>query len=214
MREQLVPPKVARPSSFLKDLWNILISFGRVGLFSLGGGNGMIKMISEETVDIRKWMSGDEFGSLLGMTFLFPGLTACKLSGMVGYRVAGISGLVLATLAINVPGIILTSIGFSLLLNYTHVPFVAELLTAMGYAAMALIAAVLWDMIMPAARQRKYWIGIGLTVAFFLAMELFHEPVIAALLVYLALYIAAPFWTPADEAPHPRETKLSKPIHH
>ena len=214
MSDLVEPPKAAKGSNFLKDLWNILISFGRVGLFSLGGGNGMIKMISEETVRIRKWMSDEEFGSLLGMTFLFPGLTACKLSGMVGYRVAGITGLVLAALAINIPGIILTSVGFSLLLNYTHVPFVAELLTAMSYAAMALIAAVLWDMIVPAARRRKYWIGIGLTVAFFLAMEMFHEPVIATLLIYLALYIAAPFWTPADETPHPLETKPSKPIHH
>ena len=82
-----------------EELWKILISFGRVGLFALGGGNGMIKMISEEAVDIRKWLSNDEFGSLLGMTFLFPGLTACKLSGMIGYRVAGIAGLIIAALA-------------------------------------------------------------------------------------------------------------------
>ena len=52
------------PAKSAEELWKILISFGRVGLFALGGGNGMIKMISEEAVDIRKWLSNDEFGSL------------------------------------------------------------------------------------------------------------------------------------------------------
>ncbi len=149
------------------------------------------------------------------MTFLFPGLTACKLSGMIGYRIAGIGGLIVVALAINIPEIILTSVGFLFLLNYTHVPLVKELLLAMQFAAMALIGAVLYDMIRPAAKRRLYWIGIFLTVAFFLAMELFHLPVIVCLLVYLALYVVAPFWTPAtDIAPGtPVGKELPTPTH-
>lgn len=207
---------MSKPSKFTKDLWDISISFGRVGLFALGGGNGMIKMISEEAVEVRKWISIDDFSSLLGMTFLFPGLTACKLSGMIGYRVAGITGLIVAALAINIPGIILTSVGFLFLLNYTSVPIVKELLLSMQFAAMALIGAVLYDMIKPAAKRRAYWVGIVLTVAFFLAMELFHYPVILSLLVYLALYIIAPFWTPVPEAEQASagDDRLHKPIHH
>jgi chromate transporter len=187
------------PTRYMETLWQLLISFGRVGLFALGGGNGMIKMISEEAVHIRKWFTVDDFSSLLGMTFLFPGLTACKLSGMIGYRVAGIGGLIVAALAINIPGIILTSIGFLFLLNYTNVPIVSELLLAMQFAAMALIGAVLFDLLRPAARRRKYWIGIFLTAAFFISIELFHLKVIYCLLIYLALYVIAPFWTPAEE---------------
>ena len=207
---------MSNSSKLYKDLWDILISFGRVGIFALGGGNGMIKMISEEAVEVRKWISIDDFSALLGMTFLFPGLTACKLSGMIGYRVAGIAGLVLAALAINIPGIILTSVGFLFLINYTNVPVVKELLLAMNFAAMALIGAVLYDMIRPAAKRRAYWIGICLTVAFFLAMETFRYPVVLSLLVYLALYIIAPFWTPAPEAEHDTavDDRLNKPIHH
>jgi chromate transporter len=192
-----------KTSTYVADLYKIFISFGRIGLFALGGGNGMIKMISKEAVNIRKWFSIDEFGSLLGMTYLFPGLTACKLSGMIGYRVAGLAGLIVATLAINVPGIILTAIGFLFLLSYTDVPVVKELLLAMQFAAMALIGAVLFDMLWAAAKRRKYWIGIFLTAAFFVAMELFHLPVVICLLVYLALYISAPYWTPAPATAPP-----------
>lgn len=132
------------------------------------------------------------------MTFLFPGLTACRLSGMIGYRVAGIAGLIIAALAINIPGIVLTSVGFLFLLNYTALPIVEELLLAMQFAAMALIAAVLYDLIRLATRRRRYWIGIAL-IAFFLTMELFRLPVIVCLLVCPALYIVAPFRTPVKD---------------
>jgi chromate transporter len=194
-----VEPPMSTTSDYFRRLYAILISFGRVGLFALGGGNGMIKMISAEVVHIRQWFSIDEFNSLLGMMFLFPGLTACKLSGMIGYRVAGLGGLIVAALAINIPGIFLTSVGFSFLLNYTNVPLVKELLLAMQFAAMALIGAVLFDMLRPAVKRRKYWIGIFLTVAFFLAIDLFHLPVITCLFVYLLLYVISPFWTPVRD---------------
>jgi hypothetical protein len=54
-------------------------------------------------------------------------------------------------------------------------------------------------MIRPAIPRRKYWIGIALTAAFFLALELFRLPVIVCLLVYLTLYVVAPFWTPVKD---------------
>jgi len=86
----------------------------------------------------------------------------------------------------------------------------------MNFAAMALIGAVLYDMIRPAAKRRIYWIGIFLTVAFFLAMEVFHFSVVLSLLVYLALYIIAPFWAPVPEAEHNStvDDRLHKPLHH
>jgi chromate transporter len=210
------PRRALISSTFLNDLWKITISFGRVGLFALGGGNGMLKMISEEAVDIRKWISTDDFSALLGMTFLFPGLTACKLSGMIGYRVAGISGLILAALVINIPGIVLTSVGFLFLINYTNVPIVNELLLAMQFAAMALIGAVLYDMIRPVMKRRKYWIGIVLTVGFFLAMEAFRIAVIPSLLTFLGLYIVSPFWTPdpAEKRATRDDDQLHKPTHY
>ena len=173
----------------------------------------MLKMISEEAVGLRCWLSDDDFSALLGMTFLFPGLTACKLSGMIGYRVAGLAGLIIAALAINVPGIVLTSVGFLFLLNYQSAPLVKELLLAMQFGAMALIGAVLYDMIRPAMAKRKYWIGIVLSFGFFAAMEIFRQPVVVSLLVFLCLYIAAPFWTP--EPPEPEDSNaLHKPLHH
>ena len=62
----------------------ILMSFGRIGLFSLGGGNAMLKLIQEECVENRGWLTAAEFSSLLGVSYVFPGLTAVKLSALIG----------------------------------------------------------------------------------------------------------------------------------
>jgi chromate transporter len=77
-------------------LWQLLVSFGQIGVFALGGGSGMLKLIEEECVENRRWLGAEEFTSLVGATFLFPGLTAVKLSALIGLKVAGLPGLVVA----------------------------------------------------------------------------------------------------------------------
>lgn len=66
------------------ELLQLSLSFLRVGIFSLGGGNAMTKMIQHECVTAHGWLSDEEFGSIFGLCFLFPGLTQCKLAAMIG----------------------------------------------------------------------------------------------------------------------------------
>lgn len=71
----------------------------------------MLKMIGDETVAHRHWLTADQYGSLIVIDFLFPGLTAAKIAGVIGYRVAGIARLVTAVLALDLPGSILLATG-------------------------------------------------------------------------------------------------------
>jgi chromate transporter len=73
-------------------LWHLLVSFGQIGVFALGGGSGMLKLIEEECVDNRGWLRAEEFTSLVGATFLFPALAAVKLAALIGLKVAGCPG--------------------------------------------------------------------------------------------------------------------------
>ena len=91
----------------LEATWQILLSFGRIGLFSLGGGKAMLKLIQEECVENRGWRTAAEFSSLLGVSYVFPGLTAVKLSALIGLKVAGVPGMLAGVLALNLPGLVL-----------------------------------------------------------------------------------------------------------
>lgn len=174
----------------LRHLWELTVSFGQIGIFALGGGDSMLKLIETECVTNRHWLTADDYSSLMAMTFLFPGLTAAKIAGMIGYGVAGMAGLLTAVLALNLPGIILVAVGFTITTKYMDKLIVKKILEAMKFGAMAMIGAVLFDMMESAAvHQRGTLLGVALTAAFFVALELFDAPVIGGLIVYLGLYL-------------------------
>ncbi|MBX9703915.1 MAG: chromate transporter, partial [Silvanigrellaceae bacterium] len=129
--------------SNLNSFIEILFSFGKIGLFSLGGGNSMIKMIEHECVNQRNWLTIEEFNALTGGSFLFPGLTAVKIAGLIGLKVAGVLGLCLAALAINFPGILLSALMMSFLISHQQNANVTKLIKSMQYADVDLFASAL-----------------------------------------------------------------------
>jgi chromate transporter len=174
----------------LHALPDLIASFGKIGVFALGGGDSMLKMIGDEAVVHRHWLTADQYSALLAMDFLFPGLTAAKIAGVIGYRVAGLVGLLAAVLALNLPGIVLVAAGFTVTVKHVDRPIVQKILEAMKFGAMAMIGAVLFDMMHSAAvHGRGTLLGVALTLAFFVALEFFNAPVIGGLLTYVAVFL-------------------------
>ncbi len=48
-----------------ETLWNLLFAFMKVSFFTFGGGYAMISLIDHECVEKRKWITADEFMSIL-----------------------------------------------------------------------------------------------------------------------------------------------------
>jgi chromate transporter len=171
-------------------LWHLLVSFGQIGVFALGGGSGMLKLIEEECVENRRWLGAEEFTSLVGATFLFPGLTAVKLSALIGLKVAGLPGLVIAVTALNLPGLLLATAFYAVILTRQDEPTVQKLVTAMQYGALALLAAALWALARPLAGPAFSWQAGALGAGLFVAVAIFNLSPFAGLLVFLAACLA------------------------
>ena len=124
----------------IKTLFAIICSFGKIGLVSLGGGNAMLRLLEYEAVDYRHWINQEEFVSMVGSSFLFPGATAVKLSALIGYKAAGLSGLVLAVLSLNLPGLVMAVVGYYWLTNHNG-PITRKIMIGVQYGALALLAA-------------------------------------------------------------------------
>lgn len=175
---------------FLHLLLDLALTFGKIGTFILGGGDAMLKTIGDESVVQHHWLTADDFSSLLAMTFLFPGLTSAKIAGVIGYRVAGIAGLLTAVLALNLPGIILVAIGFTVTNKFIDRPLVRKLAEAMKFGAIAMIGAVLFDMMHAiVAHGSASALAVVLTAVFFVALEFFKAPVIGTLVTFLAIFL-------------------------
>lgn len=162
----------------MTTLLEIIYSFGKIGLVSLGGGNSMLKLIETEIVDYRHWVGKEEFISMLGAGFLFPGLTAVKLAALIGYKAGGLMGLILALTSLNLPGIILATVGYHWLSTHSN-PITNKIMIAVQYGALALLAAATYS-VAQGVIGIHYSLPVAiLTVIFFL------------LLAFLDL---SPFW--------------------
>jgi chromate transporter len=76
--------------------------FGRLSLMAIGGATSTLPEISREVVELRHWMSPAEFAQLFAISNAAPGPNV-TIATAIGARVAGISGGLVATLAMVLP---------------------------------------------------------------------------------------------------------------
>lgn len=87
-------------------LIQLFISFLKIGAFSFGGGYAMLPLIRKELMDIHNWVNPGDFIDILAISQMTPGPIAINSATFLGYRVAGIMGSVVASIAVVIPSII------------------------------------------------------------------------------------------------------------
>lgn len=175
----------------LSTLFQLLISFGKIGVISLGGGNSMLKLIEHEAVHNQHWLLESDFVGMVGATFLFPGLTAVKLSALIGYQVAGVVGLVVAVLALNLPGLLLSIVGYRLLMTW-QTPLAHRLMIVVQYGALALLAAASFSIAASIFKQQFSPVLFTIMIIFFLLLAVWDISPFWGLLVFIGIGILLP----------------------
>ena len=107
-----------------RRLAGIFLSMLKIGAFTFGGGYAMIALIENEFVSKRKWMEREEFLDLVAIAESTPGPVAVNSATYIGYRVAGVAGAALGTLAVCLPSfavIFLISLLFDRFLSLRYV---------------------------------------------------------------------------------------------
>lgn len=170
----------------MQTLISIILSFGKIGIISLGGGNSMLQMLEYEAVTYRHWVGQEEFIRMLGSTFLFPGLTAVKLAALIGYKAAGVLGLILAVACLNLPGLILAVLSYKWLTSNTG-PFTHKILIAVQYGALALLAAATFSIAQGVIATYYSSVLIIACVLFFLALAFLQVSPFWGLIVFISI---------------------------
>lgn len=170
----------------MNTLLTIILSFGKIGLIALGGGNAMLNLLEYEAVTIRHWMEKEEFIRMVGSSFLFPGLTGVKLAALIGYKAAGFSGMLLAVLSLNLPGLILALAGYQWLSTHEG-PMIRKIMIAVQYGSVALLAAATWSILEGILNLYVSWPVIIACGLFFLALALLHTSPFWGFLVFIGV---------------------------
>jgi len=84
----------------------LVVTFGTISLMAIGGANAVVPEVHRQIVDILGWMDAPTFARLFAIAQTAPGPNV-MLASIVGWQVAGTSGLLVATLAMLLPSSLL-----------------------------------------------------------------------------------------------------------
>lgn len=118
--------------------------FSRIGIFTIGGGYAVIPLIEKDIVS-RNWLSKEEFYELIAVTESLPGVFATNIAALVGYKINGLKGGIIAALGTIIAPfciIILIAVFFS---KFQENIWVAKAFKALRPAVVALIVAPMFS---------------------------------------------------------------------
>ena len=95
-----------RPASLVISLWQIAATFASLSLVAIGGANAIMPDIHHRIVDVLGWMNDTTFANLFAIAQTAPGPNVLIVS-LIGWHVAGLAGLAVATLAMILPSSLL-----------------------------------------------------------------------------------------------------------
>ena len=113
-------------------LFELLIGFLKIGLFSFGGGYGAIPLIREVVLSYN-WIGEESLSYMIAVSESTPGPIMVNMATYIGSTKAGVPGAVIATAAVILPAfiiVILLTVLFRNLIKQRVVQFMLGGLTA------------------------------------------------------------------------------------
>ena len=87
----------------MKRLFDLFLTFAKIGLFTFGGGYAMISLIEHTCVEQKQWITHDEMMNVTVIAESTPGPIAINCASYVGYKQKGLIGAAAATVGIVFP---------------------------------------------------------------------------------------------------------------
>lgn len=94
----------------MKFLLELYGTFFRIGILTFGGGLTMLPMLKYEIVEKKNWTTEDELLDCYAIGQCTPGIIAVNTATYVGYKKAGVSGGIWATLGMISPSLVIITV--------------------------------------------------------------------------------------------------------
>lgn len=107
-------------------LLDLLLTFMKIGLFTFGGGYAMISIMENICVERKKWITHDDMMNVAVIAESTPGSIAINCATYVGYRQAGFSGALVATLGVVLPSFVVIYIISMFLDSFLEITVIAN----------------------------------------------------------------------------------------
>ena len=129
-----------------KVLWKLFVSTLYLSAFTFGGGYVIVSLLKKKFVDEYHWIEEEEMLDLVAIAQSSPGAIAVNGAIVVGYKLAGLAGTVVAILGTVIPPFLIISM-ISVFYNLVKDNFiVSQMLLGMHSGVGAVIASVTYEM--------------------------------------------------------------------
>ncbi len=120
-----------------------------IGLQSFGGGAATLYLIRRAAVEQHAWLSDEEFAHYWGICQIAPGINILGLVILIGWRVGGALGIVLALLGLLLPSAAITIALTALYAGVKDQPLVRAALRGVVPATVGLGLLLVYSMAWP-----------------------------------------------------------------
>ena len=108
----------------MKTLWELYLTFLKIGSVNFGGGYAMLPLLQRELVTKRGWVTTEELTDYFAIGQCTPGIIALNVSTFIGHKKKGIAGGIVATLGFLTAPIFIILLIAAFLKNYAQLPLV------------------------------------------------------------------------------------------
>ena len=154
-----------------KTLWQVFLSFFKIGAFTFGGGYAMIPLIQNEAVENRHWVTDEDILEIIAIAESTPGPIAINSATFVGYKAAGILGAMCATVGVVLPSFVMILLLSFVLAQFQQVQAVQYAFNGIRAGVLALLVKALWTMY---KKSPKGWVGYVVIGASFVLTAVFE----------------------------------------
>ncbi len=166
----------------------LFCSFLMIGLFSFGGGYGMLSVIQGEVVTRHAWLTAAEFTDIVAVSQMTPGPIGINSATYVGYtavfnatgnEVLAVLGSLTASFAVMLPSIVLMLIVSRFFMKYSKHRNVEAVFHLLRPAVVGLIASAALLLMTeenfgsPTETPLQFGVSVALFVAAFDAMKFY-----------------------------------------
>jgi chromate transporter len=165
----------------LRNYFKLFKSTFFLSAFTFGGGYVIIPLMKKKFVDELEWLEEEEMLNMAAIAQSSPGAMAVNASILVGWRLMGLSGALVAIFGTVLPPFIILSVISSFYAAFRDNAVVSAVLKGM----MAGVCAVIFDVIITMGGKiikTKKWLPILIMAGAFVAYYFVHINIIYIIL--------------------------------
>ncbi|MGL4914410.1 MAG: chromate transporter [Romboutsia sp.] len=171
-----------------KILWTLFKSMFMLSACTFGGGFVIVSLMKKKFVEELNWIEEEEMLDITAITQSSPGPLPVNASVIIGYRMCGITGSIVAVLGTIIPPMVIISIISLFYTEFRTNKYIAIALQVMR----AGVAAVIFDVVIKLAQnvlKTKRALYISMMIVAFIATYLFGVSAMLIILVCLGIGI-------------------------